>query len=122
MAATQTLTDTNVNDYIHSISNGDLQTLVGDLKSDFDGAISNRFKVSSNQSNSLSSTPDFFKTQITSAFNSLLTIRQNGATGDFTISGLNPSGSGEGLQNTDLKITITHSPDCTWSVTITITK
>ncbi len=92
------------------------------MKSNFDSAITSRFNVSSSQSNTHSATPDFFKDEILSAFNSLLNIRQNGATGNFTISGLNQSGSGEGLQDADITITVSHSPDCTWSISIKISK
>ena len=101
--ALQPFTNTNVNNHIKNISNGDLQTLVADMKKDFNKALTARFSLSSSQSETTSTTPAFFKTVITSAFESLLTIRQNSARVNFTIAGLNPDGSGGGLQQTDLR-------------------
>ena len=120
--ATQSFTDTNVNNLIKNIRIEDLQTLVADMKKDFDKSLAARFSLSSSQSETTSVTPAFFKTVITSAFESLLTIRKNGATGNFTMAGLNTDGSGGGLQQADLKISLSHQPDCTWNLEITFTK
>jgi hypothetical protein len=114
--------DTNVDDLINNISDEDLDTLVTDLENDFDTAITDRFDASSSQDSTLSSTPEFFKTVMTTAIRNFKTIRDNSATVSFSMSGLNVSGGGGGLQSADIKITVSHAPNCTWTVGIEITK
>ena len=114
--------DTNVDDYMNNITEEDLDTLISDLENDFDAAIVNRFDASSSQDSTISSTPQFFKEVITTAFRNFKTIQGNGATVSFSISGLDVSGGGGGLQSDDIKITVSHAPNCTWTVGIEITK
>jgi len=118
----ESFTDSNVNNYIETLSLQDLKSLVDELKKDFDNAISSRFTVSSSQSSTLVATPSFFKDTIITAFDNLYTIRSNNATCDFTITGLNQAGSGSGLQNAKISIEIGHRSDCTWYIKVTIEK
>lgn len=116
-------TDSEVNQYFNNdLSTEALQTLIDDLESDFDTAISSRFDVSLSQESSLSNTPTFFKEIITSAIKNLFTIRNNNAVVDFNINGLDTSGSGSGLTGDEIIIEIGHNPNCTWYVKISISK
>lgn len=116
-------TDVNVTKYVNGLSLDELKELVGDLNNNFDRAIVKRFDASSNQQASLEKTPTFFKENITSAFEDLLRIRANGAEAEFDATGLDyGSATGQSLEQSDIEIKVTHEPDCTWSVSIIITK
>jgi hypothetical protein len=118
----ENFTDSPVTDYVNNLTNSELETLIDDLNDDFDSAISSRFNVSSSQSSTLSNSPTFFKTVLTTAFQNLNVIRSNNASVDFEISGLASTGSGSGLTADELIIEIGHKSDCTWYIRISITK
>jgi hypothetical protein len=115
-------TDSSVSSYVNDITDEALSTLIDDLSSDFDSAVSSRFNVSSSQDSTLSNTPDFFKQAMISAFQNYKMIRDNGATVTFSMSGLNPDGQGGGLQDSKIRIYIRHYSDCTWEIGIEIEK
>mgnify|MGYP001596195487 CR=1 FL=1 len=115
-------TNLAVNDYVNNLTLSELPTLVDDLNDDLNDAISSRFNVSSSQTSTLTSTPEFFKTVITSAFRNLYIIKSYSASADFDITGLDTTGSGSGLTEDEIIIEIGHKPDCTWYVKISIKK
>jgi hypothetical protein len=115
-------TDSEVNSYVEELNLYALQSLIDDLLDDFDNAISSRFTVSSSQASTLSNTPVFFKSVITSAFKNLYVIQSSSASATFEISGLDMNGSGYGLTADGIIIEIGHRPDCTWYIKVSINK
>lgn len=116
-------TDENVTEYVNDLSLDGLKSLVDDMNDDFDKAFEDRFNVSQNQEGSLSQTPSFFKANITSAFEDLLRVRREGAQAVFSAEGLDyGSATGQSMEQSDVTIEVSHAPDCTWTVSITITK
>jgi hypothetical protein len=101
----------------------ELEKFVSDLNADFDEALDRRFRVDSNQMDTLKKTPAFFKANITSALEDLLRIRSEKAEAHFSVSGLDyGSATGQSMEQSDVKVEVTHEPDCTWTVSVIITK
>jgi len=116
-------TDENVTRYVNGLDLDELKKFVSDLNSDFEEALDRRFRVGSNQLDTLKKSPAFFKANITSALEDLLRIRSEEAEARFSVSGLDyGSATGQSMEQSDLEIEVTHEPDCTWTVSVIITK